>query len=199
MSDDWWKKMRKEIPGCGKFKDKGLQNEDELKIMFEDLRNTGDDHFCASSGVIPQSPNGGSNGGDEEAESDDDSEPEEITPSGKGKGKRPSGDDKDKGKRAKTSGGKWIEDQISKIVSLNERSTASVESMARREDNSGCSIKEVMAIVKECGAIPGTKQHFIASELFTKRAEREMFMTLDTPEDRFAWLTMKHFVKYGPV
>ncbi|XP_062183683.1 uncharacterized protein LOC133887729 [Phragmites australis] len=167
--------------------------------MFEDLRNTGDDHFCASSGVIPQSPNGGSNGGDEEVESDDDSEPEEITPSGKGKGKRPSGDDKDKGKRAKTSGGKWIEDQISKIVSLNERSTASVESMARREDNSGCSIKEVMAIVKECGAIPGTKQHFIASELFTKRAEREMFMTLDTPEDRFAWLTMKHFVKYGHV
>ena len=71
------------ILGCGKFKEKGLQNEDELKVMFEDLRNTGDDHFCASSGVIPQSPNGGSNGGDEEAESDDDNEPEEITPSGR--------------------------------------------------------------------------------------------------------------------
>ncbi|XP_062224516.1 L10-interacting MYB domain-containing protein-like [Phragmites australis] len=97
-NNDRWKKMRKEIPECGKFKEKRLQNEDELKIMFEDLRNTGDDHFCASSGLIPQSPNGVLNGGDEEAELDDDSEPEEITSSGKGKGKRHCGDDKDKEK-----------------------------------------------------------------------------------------------------
>ena len=49
-----------------------------------------------------------------------------------------------------------------------------------------------MALVKECGAVPGTKEHFIASQVFVKRAEREMFMTLDTPEERFNWLTMKH-------
>ncbi|GJN39443.1 hypothetical protein PR202_gb28563 [Eleusine coracana subsp. coracana] len=91
-----------------------------------------------------------------------------------------------------------MQDQVSKIVSFHERSTASVESLARsREDNSGLSIKEVMSIVKESGAAPGTKEFFIASELFTKKAEREMFMTLDTPQERFEWLTMKHFVKYG--
>lgn len=85
-----------------------------------------------------------------------------------------------------------MQDQLSKLVTMSERSTASCESLARRDDNSGCSIKDVMALVKESGAVPGTKEHFIASQVFTKRSEREMFMTLETPEERFAWLTMKH-------
>jgi hypothetical protein len=48
--------------------------------------------------------------------------------------------------------------------------------------------------VKECGATVGTKEYFVASILFTKRAEREreMFMTMDTLEDRFLWLKSKH-------
>jgi hypothetical protein len=45
--------------------------------------------------------------------------------------------------------------------------------------------------VKECGVVPSTNEHFIASIVFTKISEREMFMTLDTPE-RFDWLTKKH-------
>lgn len=84
-----------------------------------------------------------------------------------------------------------MQDQLSKLVTASEKSTTSVESLARKEDN-GCSIRDVMALVKECGAVPGTKEHFIASQVFVKRAEREMFMTLDTPEERFNWLTMKH-------
>ncbi|OEL17468.1 hypothetical protein BAE44_0021513 [Dichanthelium oligosanthes] len=72
---------------------------------------------------------------------------------------------------------------MGKIVDMNKRTTASCESIARREDKSGCSIQDVMALVKECGVAPSTNEHFIASILFTKRAEREMFMTLDTPEE----------------
>jgi hypothetical protein len=75
---------------------------------------------------------------------------------------------------------------------MNERTTTSCESIARREDNSGCSIKYVMALVKECGVFPSTNEHFIASIVSTKRSEREMFMTLDTNEERFEWLTRKH-------
>jgi hypothetical protein len=45
-----------------------------------------------------------------------------------------------------------------------------------------------MKLVKECGAISGTNEHFVASLVLVKRAEREMFMTLETPEERFAWL-----------
>ena len=85
-----------------------------------------------------------------------------------------------------------MQTQLSKLVTMTEKSTASCETLAGREDIFGCSIKDVMALVKECGAVPRTKEHFIASQVFTKRAEREMFMTLETPEERFQWLTMKH-------
>ena len=77
-------------------------------------------------------------------------------------------------------------------MEMNERTTASCESIARREDTSSCSIQDVMALVKDCGATSGTNEHFIASIVFTKRAEREMFMTLDTAEERFQWLTKKY-------
>jgi hypothetical protein len=85
-----------------------------------------------------------------------------------------------------------VQDQLNKLVFMSERSTASCESLARREDTSGCSIKDVMVLVRECGAVPESKEHFITSQVFIKRAEREMFMTLETPEKRFQWLTMKH-------
>jgi hypothetical protein len=92
----------------------------------------------------------------------------------------------DKGKRPKTGAGQWMQDQVSKIMSFHERYATSVESMvARKEENKGPTIKEVMSIVKECGAAPEMKEFFIASELFTKKAEREIFMTLDTPQERF--------------
>jgi hypothetical protein len=75
--------------------------------MFEDVRNTGDDHFGASSGHIPEhNPLINLEGGDEDGDSEDVSseKEEEVTPP-KGKGKRIVGAENDKGKRAKTSAG----------------------------------------------------------------------------------------------
>jgi hypothetical protein len=71
--------------------------------MFEDLRNTGDDHFSASSDLIPEhSPLINLDGGDEGGDSEDvSSEEEEVTPPLKGKGKRIVGAENDKRKRPK--------------------------------------------------------------------------------------------------
>src|SRR5438132_169727 len=101
------------------------------------------------TGVIPHSTTR-SEGDDEEDDDDGDSGPEEITPPPKDIGKRGKSAKIYKGKKPNTSGGIWIQDQISKIVDCNERSTTYVESFARREDTSGSSIKEVMSIVKQC-------------------------------------------------
>ncbi|RLN28728.1 uncharacterized protein C2845_PM05G35470 [Panicum miliaceum] len=120
---------------------------------------------------------------DEPFNEENDSEPEEVTPTS-GRGKRGRVADNTKGKKPKTSTGHWFHEQMGKIVEMNERTTSFCESISRREDNSGCSIKDVMVLVKECGAVPSTNEHFVASLVFTKRAEREMFMTLDTPEER---------------
>ncbi|RLM68936.1 L10-interacting MYB domain-containing protein-like [Panicum miliaceum] len=195
MSEAWWKETAQKKKGCTIFKNRGIQNEDRLSIMFEDIRNTGDDHWCASSGVPPSQADLSCDNSpinvDEEDEPYNDSEPEEVTPTS-GKGKRGRGADIKKGKQPKTSTGHWFHEQMGKIVEMNERTTASCESIARRDDKSGCSIQDVMALVKECGVVPSTNEHFIASLVFTKRAEREMFMTLDTPQERFEWLTRKH-------
>ena len=66
----------------------------------------------------------------------------------------------------------WFHEQMGKIVETNERTTASCESIARREDKSGCSIKDVMALVKECGAVPSTNEHFIASIVFYQKISK---------------------------
>ena len=188
------------IKGANRFKNKGLQNEDQLGIMFEDLRNTGDDHWSASTGVRPSEANltredapfpVDDDEDDDAAGDDDDSEPKEVTPTSV-RGKRARVTESIRGRKPKTATGQWFQQQMGKIVDMNERTTASCESIARREDTSGCSIQDVMALVKDCGATSGTNEHFIASIVFTKRAEREMFMTLDTAEERFQWLTKKY-------
>ncbi|XP_062200520.1 L10-interacting MYB domain-containing protein-like [Phragmites australis] len=53
-----WKQLKKDVKGSSKFEHRGLQNEDKMKIMFEDLRNTGEDHWDGSSGAAPTSPRG---------------------------------------------------------------------------------------------------------------------------------------------
>lgn len=194
--DWWWKKINEQFKGIAKFKDKALQNEDELGVMFEDLRNTGDDHWAPTRGDLPQEIEAEAeddNDKDANMENDDGSDGGEDTPSSS-KAKRRRGIDKEKGKRAKTTGGQWMQDQMATIVSLNEKTAASCESivLARTQETPVCSIKDVMQLVKDCGAKAGTKEHFIATQVFTKKAEREMFLTLDTPAERLEWLSLKY-------
>ncbi|CAN6336990.1 unnamed protein product [Urochloa humidicola] len=53
MSESWWKKTGKAIKGSTRLKHRGLENEEQLCIMFEDLRNTSDEYWSASSGIAP--------------------------------------------------------------------------------------------------------------------------------------------------
>jgi hypothetical protein len=53
----------------------------------------------------------------------------------------------------------------------------------------GVTIKEVMDLVLECGADYGTNEHFVATQLFVKKDQREIFLTLPTNKIRFDWLT----------
>ncbi|XP_020149347.1 uncharacterized protein [Aegilops tauschii subsp. strangulata] len=47
-----------------------------------------------------------------------------------------------------------------------------------------------------CGAIESSDEHFIAYELFIKREQREMFLSMSA-ETRLGWLKRKFSVKYG--
>ena len=183
------------IKGSGRFKERGLQHEDKLDIMFENLQNTGDDHWCASSGVAPsQGSFSGAINLDEEDEGDNEDSNDDLeelpTPTGVPPTRRVNTNDKPK--KPKTAVRHWLKEQFGVLMHQSERTTTYVESVARRVDNSGYSIKVVMKLVKECGAVPETREHFIATIELTKGPEREMFTILETPEERFAWLKDKH-------
>jgi hypothetical protein len=47
-----------------------------------------------------------------------------------------------------------------------------------------------MELVIACGAGYETNENYIASKLFMKKEQREMFMTLPTDEIRFNWLRL---------
>ena len=53
-------------------------------------------------------------------------------------------------------------------------------------------IDQVMEAVIACGADHETNEHYIAIELFVKKEQREMFMTLPTDDIRFKWLSRKY-------
>jgi hypothetical protein len=69
------------------------------------------------------------NDDEKEVNYDDDSELEDVTPTSS-RSVRARVTSQGKGKKRKTSSGRWFQDKIGELVAMNERTTASCESMA---------------------------------------------------------------------
>ena len=82
-----------------------------------------------------------------------------------------------KEKKAKTGNALLIQEAVTSMAS------SANEFVAKKEEK--YSIDQVMENVIACGAGYETNEHYIASELFVKKEQREMFMTLPTNEIRF--------------
>ncbi|XP_022682469.1 L10-interacting MYB domain-containing protein-like [Setaria italica] len=203
MDDEWWRKARKDIPGCGGFRTKPLQNVDDLTVMFGDIINDETDHWnpMSSNPIIPQNDDTpievdldvGENldGGGDDIEDNGGvavNDIEEVSPS-IGNAKRRSRVLIEKGKKAKTGTALVIQEKISEIAEQAKAFTS------RKVGE--VTVEQVMDLVLDCGAGYGTDEHFIATELFVKKDQRDMFMTLPTKDIRFGWLTRKFNVKYG--
>jgi hypothetical protein len=67
-------------------------------------------------------------------------------------------------------------------------SSNSVTSKALNGDFTRESVREVMALVKEIGAVEGSDEHYIATQLFKHASNREIFLTFETNEGRLNWL-----------
>ncbi|RCV20982.1 hypothetical protein SETIT_4G102300v2 [Setaria italica] len=200
MDDEWWKKARTDIPGCGKFRKKPLQNEEDLTVMFADITNDESDHWNprSSNPIIPPTQEDVDNGHVNEVhdvpdDCDDDGvawdetdEVQEVTPSPTillaNKRIPPA-------KKQRTGTAQVIQEQVTKIA----ESASSFTSKKLGE----VTVQQVMDLVLECGAGYDTDEHYITTELFVKKDQREMFMTLPTNEIRFNWLRRKYNAKYG--
>ncbi|KAI4967686.1 hypothetical protein ZWY2020_017032 [Hordeum vulgare] len=88
-----------------------------------------------------------------------------------------------------------IQEQITRVGDIAERTQSSFESYMKKEESS--SVTFVMDLVVECGAIVGSDEYFIASELFVKREQREMFLHMTESVACFDWLHRKYNTKYG--
>ncbi|KAI4974638.1 hypothetical protein ZWY2020_048245 [Hordeum vulgare] len=205
MDNEWWKKARKDIPGCGKFRKKPLQNQLHISKMFGNILNDEQDHWnpMSDNPIIPPSQEnlvdvdnivevgeeelyeipedvGNVVGGEED-------EVQEVSPCIANAKKIPRVL-VEKNKKQKSSTSVVIQDKITKIAEC----AASFTSMKQGE----VTIKEVMDMVLECGAVYGSDEHDIATQLFVKKEQREMFKTLPK-ECRFNWLKRRYNDKYG--
>ncbi|CAN6334712.1 unnamed protein product [Urochloa humidicola] len=191
MDDEWWKKAKEDIPGCGKFRKQPLQHEEELETCFADITNIGTDHWSPRGANLQMPPladetQEGADGGIGEEHGEDLGDvPTETPPSGK----RPARAVQNKGKKLKTGNALLIQEAVTSMAS------SASEYASKREGK--FSIDQVMEVVLGCGANYGSNEHYIATELFVKKEQREMFMTMPTEEIRLNWLTRKYNDKHG--
>jgi hypothetical protein len=186
-----------DIPGCGKFKTQGLRNEEGLKEMFEDITSDGTDHWNPSSGVPPPSSAALADAINVDAIEDLDNENTEEQPSPGDLGgstsrvKRLGKFVLDGNKKPRTA--LVMQEQITRIGDIAERSQSSFESFMKTDDVA--SVKSVMDAVLECGAAEGSDEHYIATELMARRDIREIFMHMSAGS-RKGWLRRKYADKY---
>ncbi|KAJ1265199.1 hypothetical protein BS78_08G061100 [Paspalum vaginatum] len=102
-----------------------------------------------------------------------------------------------KNKKSKAETAMLMQTHLSRIAELAQKAQDTFEKFSSQSDSpSWPSIQDVMTLVRECGARCGSNEHFIATELFVSREQREMFLTMETAEERFQWLRRKYIVKY---
>jgi hypothetical protein len=177
-----------------------LQNKDDLSVIFGDIINDQLDHWnpMSSNPIIPPSqevPADVDNGNlhefpndcDHDAAVGDESDyPHEVSPSPTillaNKRNQPA-------KKPRIGTTLVIQEQVTKIA----ESASSFTSKKLGE----VTVQQVMDLVLECGAGYDTDEHYIATELFVKKDQRKMFMTLPTNETRFNWLRRKYNAKYS--
>ncbi|XP_004962631.1 L10-interacting MYB domain-containing protein-like [Setaria italica] len=191
----WRKKARADIPGCGKFKKKGLENEDELAKCFADITTIGIDHWSPHVVNVEATENVDVTQDEAtnfEPEGDDfipETQEEDIgiSPS-PASGKRLARPVDRSSKKAKSGNALLIQEAVTSMAS------SANEYILKRHGK--YSINEVMEVVIACGAGYDSNEHYMASKLFVKKEQREMFMTLPTNEIRFNWLRRKYNDKY---
>ncbi len=191
-----------ELPGAKKFRKAGMKNLDHLRVMFDDIASNGVDHTpvpATSSPSTPESPVNVANldGLDNGMEDNDDTQLEEESPSNRNKKRPRHANNANKNKSSRTEIALLMQAQLKGMADLAEKAQATFENFTSLVGSLGSSIQYVMTLVQECGARSGSDEHFIATELFVSREQREMFLTLSTAEERLEWLRRKYKAKYG--
>jgi hypothetical protein len=154
----------------------------EMEIMYEMSHVSGLSACIPGEGVADSMPN-------EEEDHVEELSPDQFTPSpstcNQSKRKRNSASPKKKSswKKRKNLMVRVMSRMVNDVISAK-----SVTSKALTGDFTREYIREVMALVKESGAVEGSDEHFIATQLFKHASNHKIFLTFETNEEMFNWL-----------
>ncbi|XP_023898472.1 L10-interacting MYB domain-containing protein [Quercus suber] len=190
--NNWWKQKLKELPKAKKFREKGLQNLEQLEIMFRDVTATRVATWTPSSNTLPPTmPEEGVGDSDGSSEFKDNQcdisldinsllqgQTSQSRSSGQ---KRTSESIPSQKKKKKIGGAAMLDNCISQLITVCQNRN---EGTSRESPSS---IDNVMAIVR---ALPGVDNQFAiqASVVLLKKSHREMFLTFKEPESKLEWL-----------
>ncbi|CAM0909100.1 unnamed protein product [Alopecurus aequalis] len=201
----WWKVHLQKYPKHVKYKKKGLSNLDELDVMFDKA------HVTGATSCIPGeiSDNSDDDGVVEvpESEEDEDAKEKDVSPKTakdvspkKDKDVKVAKDGKVDGKKKSVKRkAKYIDesDKEDKNAFLREYKVTLGKineeiATTHATTSAAPTMKEVLALMKECGAEEGTPLYFTATDLVMQPSYRELFMLIETKEGRLDWLERKH-------
>ena len=190
-------------PKHAKYKKNGLSNLDELDVMFDKSHVTG--ATSCIPGEISDSSDDDGVVEVPESEEDEDVKEKEVSPKttndvkatkavkatkdGKADGKKKSVKRKAKyiDESAKEDKNAFLREYKVTLGKINEEIAAT-----RAPTSAAPTMKEVLALMKECGAKEGTPLYFTATDLVMQPSYRELFMLIETKEGRLDWLERKH-------
>ncbi|XP_066344631.1 uncharacterized protein [Miscanthus floridulus] len=162
MDGEWWKKARAiNIPGCGKFKKKGFENEDDLAKCFADITTIGIDHWSphvVNVENVDETQEEATNFDPQDDDVSPETQEEDIGISPPpASGKRLARPVEKSGKKAKSGNALLIQEAV------NSMASSANEYVSKRHGK--YSIDEVMEVVIACGAGYDSNEHYIATEL----------------------------------
>ena len=146
-----------------------------MRVIFGDITTDGTDHWNPSSGIPPPSSAAvkESINVDEIEDLDLDDMEEQASQATPTSSKVRLGIIiPEKNKKPKTA--QVMCEQVTRIGDIAEASHSSFQSFLKQDEAN--SVSSVMDEVIACGAAADTDEFFMASELFVKRAQREMFL-----------------------
>ena len=169
------------MPGCtANFIFVPFEHEDQMRIMFEAVIVTNETSY------VPTGHGNDGEVGEGDAAGNDDGEIGGIGTSTERRAGKRVAHHSPKGKKKKTFRDQCMKRLVEayeiKAQSSKQSATSQVVDLVR--DEIGSMLEQVI----NDGAEEGSDEHFYATQLLTKKENRDVFITLKTPNGRLSWL-----------
>ncbi|XP_062080012.1 L10-interacting MYB domain-containing protein-like [Humulus lupulus] len=187
--DEWWDAKLQKYPDAAKFRVRGLEHSFKLDELFRDVTATGARAWAPTSGSLP--PLYTEDHNDIEIDENlEESDHEGVGDPMKKETKLlgPNRKQFKKGKKNNSTTSK-LSKQLDEICEAIKNRSSYI-----RTDPPGCSVQEVIdKLVTLPGCEPMSPLFKVGTSLFTKKANREIFVALKEPKYQIEWLKEQEF------